>query len=122
MTGRPPGRALRRAALIGRVAWGALLLVAPGALLRPVGPATPAALATLRVLGARHLVQAAVTVRRPAPGTFLAGAAVDAVHALSTLALAAVDRRQRHAALADTAVAAVWAVLGATTARHEEES
>ncbi|MBU8861713.1 MULTISPECIES: hypothetical protein [unclassified Micromonospora] len=121
MSRRTPGRALRRVALTGRVAWGVLLLVAPVALLRPVGPATPAALATLRVLGARHLAQAALTVRRPAPGTFLAGAAVDGIHALASLALAAADRRQRYAALADTAVAGVWAVLGATTARHEEE-
>ncbi|MFI6133803.1 hypothetical protein [Micromonospora sp. NPDC051141] len=114
-------RALRRAVLTGRVAWGTLLLLAPGALLRPVDPTTPAALGTLRLLGARHLTQAAVTLRWPEPGVFAAGAAVDSVHALATLALAAADRRQRHAALADTAVAAVWAVLGATTARHEEK-
>ncbi|WP_431932273.1 hypothetical protein [Micromonospora sp. RP3T] len=115
-------RALRRAVLTGRVAWGTLLLLVPGALLRPVGPATPAARWTLRVLGARHLAQAAVTLRWPVPGVLVVGAAVDGAHALATLALAAADRRQRHAALADATVAAVWAVLGATTARYEEES
>ncbi|MDG4801411.1 hypothetical protein [Micromonospora sp. WMMD980] len=114
-------RALRRAVLTGRVAWGTLLLLAPGALLRPVGPTTAAATATLRVLGVRHLAQATVTLRWPAPGVLAAGAAFDGAHALTALALAAADRRQRHAALADAAVAAAWAALGAATARHEEE-
>ncbi|WP_422735742.1 hypothetical protein ACN263_19045 [Micromonospora sp. WMMD729] len=104
------------------MAWGSLLLLAPGALLRPVGPPTPTAVATLRVLGARHLAQAALTLRWPASGVLVAGAAVDGLHTLTALGLAAADRRQRHAALADAAVAAVWAVLGATTGRHEEDS
>ncbi|WBB71365.1 hypothetical protein O7602_16515 [Micromonospora sp. WMMD1128] len=117
---RRPGRALRGAAVTGRFAWGALLLLAPGTLLRPVGPATTAATTTLRVLGARHLAQTAVVLRWPAPGVLAAGAAVDGVHALTALALAAVDRRQRHAALADAAVAAAWAALGATVVREEK--
>ncbi|MFJ8690702.1 hypothetical protein [Micromonospora wenchangensis] len=121
MGGRTPGRAWRRAALTGRVAWGGLLLFAPGILLRPVGPTSTTALATLRVLGARHLTQTALTLRWPVPGVLVAGAAVDAVHALTALALAAADRRQRHAALADAAVATAWAVLGATTAHREEK-
>ncbi|MEU4660399.1 hypothetical protein AB0F83_01450 [Micromonospora chalcea] len=118
---RPPARTLCRAALIGRVAWGSLLLLAPAALLRPVGRATPAARATLRVLGARHLAQAAVTLRWPVPGVLVVGVAVDGTHALATLVLAATDRRQRHVALADTAAATAWAALGAAAVRHEEE-
>ncbi|NES13743.1 MULTISPECIES: hypothetical protein [Micromonospora] len=107
---------LRGVTVAARSAWGALLLLAPRALLRPVGPATTTAVVTLRVLGARHLVQAAVTVRRPTPGVFAAGAAVDGLHSLTALALAAVDRRQRSAALANAAVAAGWALLGALVA------
>ena len=116
-----PGQTLRRAAVAGRLTWAVLLLLAPKELLRPVGPASTAALTTLRVLGARHLVQAAVTLRWPVPGMLAAGAAVDGIHALTALALAAADRRQRHAALADAAIAAAWAALGATAARDEEE-
>lgn len=112
---------LRGVAVAARLAWGGLLLLAPGALLRPVGPATTTAVRTLRVLGARHLVQAAVTVRRPTRGVFAAGAAVDGLHALTDLALAAADRRQRPAALTDAAVAAGWMLLGAVVARDPGE-
>lgn len=112
---------LRGVAVAARLAWGGLLLLAPGALLRPVGPATTTAVRTLRVLGARHLVQAAVTVRRPTRGVFAAGAAVDGLHALTDLALAAADRRQRPAALTDAAVAAGWLLLGAVVARDPGE-
>ncbi|MFF4888260.1 hypothetical protein [Micromonospora chersina] len=48
-----------------------------------------------------------------------AGAAVDGIHALSALALAAADPRQRPAALTDSAAAR--AALGATAERHKEE-
>lgn len=111
---------LRGVAVAARLAWGGLLLLAPGALLRPVGPATTTAVATLRVLGARHLVQGAVTIWRPTRGVFAAGAVVDGLHSLTALALAAADRRQRPAALVDAAGAAGWALLGAAAARPEE--
>ncbi|WP_416904334.1 hypothetical protein [Micromonospora echinospora] len=121
MAHRSVRRPLLCAAVTGRVAWAGLLLLAPGTLLRPVGPTSTVAVATLRVLGARHLAQAAVTVHRPTPGTLGAGAAVDGIHAFTALALAAVDRRQRRAALADAAIAAAWAVLGTVAGRHEGE-
>lgn len=104
--------------VLARLVWGGLLLLAPGALLRPVGPATRTAVATLRVLGARHLAQTAVAVRRPTPGVLTAGAAVDGLHALTALALAAADRRRRRAALVDAAVATTWSVLGVRGARR----
>lgn len=104
-----------------RLAWAGVLLLVPGRLLRPVGPASTGAVVTLRVLGVRHAVQAVVTGLRPTPGVFAAGAAVDGLHSITSLALAAVDRRQRHAALTDAAVAAGWAVLGAVVARHRGE-
>ncbi|WP_405431376.1 hypothetical protein [Micromonospora sp. NBC_00617] len=100
-----------------RLAWGGLLLLAPVWLLRPVDPVTTTAVVTLRVLGARHVAQTVVTLWRPTRGVFAGGAAVDAIHCVAALALAAVDRRQRPAALTDAAVAAAWAVLGAVVAR-----
>ncbi|MFI7427694.1 hypothetical protein ACIBPB_11980 [Micromonospora sp. NPDC049836] len=113
-------RELGRGAVGVRLVWAGLLLLAPGALLRPVGPATTAALTTLRVLGARHLVQTIVTSWRPTRAVLAAGAAVDGIHAVTALALAAADPRQRHAALADSAVATCWAALGATAAAHQK--
>ncbi|MDG4782345.1 hypothetical protein O7614_22030 [Micromonospora sp. WMMD961] len=112
------GRLPLRGAEVGlRLAWGGLLLLSPVRLLRPVDPVTTTAVVTLRVLGARHIVQTAVTLWRPTPGVFAGGAAVDAIHCVAALALAAVDSRQRSAARTDAAVAAAWAVLGAAVAR-----
>ncbi|WFE53203.1 hypothetical protein [Micromonospora sp. WMMD1155] len=106
----------RDVAITARLAWGGLLLLAPGALLRPVGPISTAAVVTLRVLGARHVVQSAVTLWRPTRGVFAAGGVVDGLHCATALVLAAADRRQRPAALTDAAVAATWAVVGVIVA------
>ncbi|MFC0005582.1 hypothetical protein [Micromonospora siamensis] len=118
MTRRSVEPPLRHVLVVGRLAWGGLLLLAPGLPLRPLGPGTATAVGTLRVLGARHIVQAAATGARPTPRVFAAGAAVDAIHSLTALALAAVDRRQRPAALANAVVAAGWAALGVAVARQ----
>ncbi|KAB1916259.1 hypothetical protein [Micromonospora sp. AMSO31t] len=104
-----------------RLTWGAVLLLAPGRMLRPVGPTTTGAVVTLRVLGARHVVQAVMTVRRPTPGVFAVGTVADGLHSITAVALAAADRRQRHAAMTDAAVAAAWAVLGAVVVRRRGE-
>ncbi|MBQ1016803.1 hypothetical protein KBX71_02870 [Micromonospora sp. D93] len=116
MADRIPWLPPRSVAVTARLAWGGLLLLAPVALLRPVGPITTTAVMTLRVLGARHVAQTAVTLWRPTRGVFAAGAAVDGLHCATALVLAAADRRQRPAALTDAAVAATWAVLGVIVA------
>jgi hypothetical protein len=67
----------------------------------------------VRVLGTRHLVQAAVTARAPGALVLRAGAQVDLAHAASMLALGAAGRPLRRAQLADGLVAAVFAALGA---------
>lgn len=107
---------------LARLVWGAVLLAAPGRVLRSVGghpDLTPPAV--LRVLGVRHLAQAAVLLRRPTPAAFRLGAVADGLHALTALALA-VDRRRRGVALIDAALAAGWTVhdrlaVGRTGAR-----
>jgi hypothetical protein len=65
-----------------------------------------------QLLGARHLVQAAVTAFVPAPSVFALGAVVDAAHAGSMLVLAAADPAARNAALADALAEAVFAAAG----------
>jgi len=95
-----------------RAAYGSAELFAPGAVACFLVGRIPDTHARtfIRVLGARHLLQAAAT------STFGGGAAlrrtsagVDALHALTMLVLAAVDRRRRHPAVANAAIALAFA-------------
>ncbi len=100
------------APLVARVAWGGLLVARPAAGLRVLGGRTrPSAERVARVLGARHLVEAALEWRH---GTRWrrAGAVVDGLHGASALAFAVADQRWRRAALTDAAIAATFAVIG----------
>ena len=101
-----------------RTAWGALLVLAPAVPLRALtGGREPAGGPTLlRLLGARHLLQAALTMAAPTRGTLRLGAVADALHAASGLAFAAIDDRERRAALLDAAVAAAWAAASVLAA------
>ncbi|MGH9087544.1 MAG: hypothetical protein ACRDYZ_05445 [Acidimicrobiales bacterium] len=102
----------RRLAL--RLGWGTLLLAAPAVALRLLGGTpTPDARTIARVLGARHVVQAAFERWDDGRHRYLL-AAVDWAHAASGVAFASVDRRWRRPALTDAALAAV---LGWWTAR-----
>ncbi|MGH9103803.1 MAG: hypothetical protein ACRDYD_12605 [Acidimicrobiales bacterium] len=107
------GRA-RELAVI-RAGWGVLLLAAPGAVLRAGGMGAHASpwRSVVRVLGARHLAQA---LTEPGAGrtSLRLGAAVDALHLLSDLALALADRRRRRPALSDAAVTAALGFAGLT--------
>lgn len=107
----PPAVDRRAAARLG---WGLFLLAAPGAALRLLGGCpTGRARTVVRVLGARHVVQAAVEQRDGGRHRLLL-AAVDWAHAASGLVLAAVDRRWRRPALTDAALATGF---GISTAR-----
>lgn len=70
-----------------------------------------------RVLGARHLIEAAILWRWTSPPVVRTGAAVDAIHAASALALVKTRHHPRLAAL-NAASASTFALLGATLARH----
>jgi hypothetical protein len=102
-----------------RAVWGGVLLGAPGSVLSITTRSDPAFLGTarivLRVLGARHIVQAAVEARWPRPGVLALAATVDGLHAASGLALAATDPGWRRSALLD---ATVTIGLALTTARR----
>jgi hypothetical protein len=109
-----PGLAARLLAPAARACYGAALLGAPGAALRLATGRLPGprARAVARILGARHLAQAALTMWRPRPEVFAAGAGIDLCHAVSMLAVAAADPDLRHAGLADATAAALFTATG----------
>jgi hypothetical protein len=104
--------------ILARGLWAALLLAAPAGL-TGTGRDEPRAgrrRAVFRVLGARHLLQAAVTAWRPTTAVLTAGAATDVLHGASMAALAVIDDRCRSRAAADAALATLLAVTGARAA------
>ncbi|MFF9410467.1 hypothetical protein ACF1B0_33815 [Streptomyces anandii] len=96
-------------ASVVRVAWGAVLVAFPGTVLRrcPHSPRTRAASGVVRLLGTRRLAQGLVTDRFSAPATWQG--VPDGPHAASRAGLALRGDGWRTAALADSAVAALFA-------------
>jgi hypothetical protein len=112
---RRPGRSAVPA-LHGLV--GGVLLLAPGRLLRGIGdPGGRRAGLAARVLGARHISQALLLQAWPGPAVARFGAAVDGLHCASMLAVGALARRHRRAALVSSLAAAAFAVLELAGAR-----
>ena len=108
----------RMAFSLVRGGYGAVLLCAPGTAVRlsGAGLASSRTLAVTRVLGARHLIQAAVTAAAPNAAVLTVGAQVDCAHAASMLAVAAASRPLRRAGLTDGLIATVLAVAGLAVA------
>jgi hypothetical protein len=107
--------AARRARLqLTRASYGVALVIAPGPVIYLATGRFPGRRVrrVAQLLGARHLVQAAVTAVAPLPDVFALGAEVDAVHATSMLMLAAARRAARPAALTDAVAEAVFAAAG----------
>ncbi len=106
---------MRRLLRAARAVYGATLLAVPARVLRTYGgdPADGAAVAAARVLGGRHLVQAALAGSDPGPVRRSAGVVVDLLHATSMFALARVDAARRRPAVIDGSIAAAFGVLGA---------
>ena len=110
--GGPASAGTGRPLEVVRAAWGAACVLVPRRVAGLAGDAPDRrAVVVTRVLGARHLVQAAFTLRAPGPAVLAAGAWVDTVHAATAVVLAVVDRRRARSALVDAAVATAWAVL-----------
>jgi hypothetical protein len=93
-----------------RAAYGAVELLAPSAVesLLVGRVADPRARTVIRILGARHVLQAAVTARG-GPGLHRLGGGVDLIHAVTMIALAASDPRRRRAAVVNAAIALAFA-------------
>jgi hypothetical protein len=97
-----------------RFGLGTLYLIAPRAVPDLLGvPTDRRAQVVVRILGTRHLLQAGAVATTPDHRDALAvGSVVDALHAISMVALAAVDRRRRRLAVADAGVATAFALAG----------
>ena len=112
----PQRRTSRRIQVItvARAGWAAALLLAPERVLGVGGqPSIPtAAVVVARVLGARQLLQSALTAAAPTGSLLGVGAAVDALHAGTDVGLAAVSPRWRRIALIDAVLAATFAAAG----------
>ncbi len=103
-----------------RASYGGALLIVPGPLIRAATgrPAGPRARAVARVLGARHLLQAALTTAAASSSPSLGiGAAVDLAHAASMAALAVADRQVRRLTLSDALIESTFAAAGVSAAR-----
>ena len=103
---------LRLLVPLARAGYGAALLCAPGPMIGVVTGKPPSRRArqVARVLGVRHLAQAAVTVLNPGPEVVALGVVVDLLHAASMFAFAAVVPDLRDAELADALAATALAV------------
>ena len=120
-TSRQPARRRRspiagrsRKIELARAAWGAALLFGPRQVMTNVHHLTvdSKSVVIARILGARHLTQAALSGLRPSPEVLAMGMWVDAVHSSTALALAIIDRSRARAGLTDAAVAGFWSAAG----------
>ena len=104
---------------LARAGYGTALLCAPGPLIRLCTGRSPSLRArrVARVLGVRHLAQAAITARALGPEMITVGSVIDLCHAASMLGFAAVNQSLRRAELTDALVAAALAVAEPASAR-----
>jgi hypothetical protein len=93
---------------------GTALLLCAGPLLRALAGQSVSrrAVNVAHVLGARQLLQAVVTARRPTRRTLELGATIDALHASTMLAAAAADIGSRRLTLASAATAGAFTAAG----------
>jgi hypothetical protein len=103
-----------------RLVYGVVALVSPGRVLRMYDDrehAVPDEL-IVRVLGGRHVLQAAVTLASPRPAVLRWGAAADATHAVSMAMLSWLDDSRRVAAGREAVAAGLLTAVGTVTARR----
>ena len=107
---------LRLLVPLARAGYGAALLCAPGPMIGVVTGQPPSRRArrVARILGVRHLLQAAVTAANPGPEVVALGVVVDLLHAASMFAFAAAVPELRSAELADALAATALAVAEPT--------
>ena len=97
-----------------RAGWGLVCLTGPDWVVGRLGGGRPDARSqrVTRLVGARHLTQAVLAGARPSRNVLAVAIWVDAVHSITAVGLALVDRRRWRPAATDAAVAGAWAGLG----------
>jgi hypothetical protein len=100
------------------VSFGAVLITRPGAVTRALHDSTPPRQWVIRLLGARSVMQGAVTSMVPDAPVVAAGAIVDGLHAASMIATAVISPPHRRAAVLSAIVAGACCVAGATCCAH----
>lgn len=107
-----------------RAGYGMLLLLAPNRMvhLYTGHHADRPARVVARILGARHVAQALLTLDSRDPVVLAVGAEVDLTHAATSLGLAAADARRRRGGIVDAAAAALFAGTGAALANRSRQS
>lgn len=100
--------------------WGAILLRASPQLLHGLAgePVSPDVIKVAHVLGARELIQALITIRRPTQGALQLGAVVEALHAVTMIAAASASLGPRRLTMASAAASGAFALAGVTQSRR----
>lgn len=110
------------ASSVARGCLGGVQLLAPTLLAHLVvdQPIDPVTRLVIRVLGARQLAQAAVSLGAPRPGVVRVGQAVDGLHGLSMVALGWKTSEPVHRRLArtDAVLASLFVLSGNLALRH----
>lgn len=114
----------RECLVAARAAFGVLLIWAPKIVLREITGAEIGSGTRLfsRILGARHLAEAALLARAPSRRRVFFGAGVDAAHAATMIALSIIRPRTRRAALTNALGASMFAAAGAAVGRSRVAS
>ncbi len=94
---------------MARLGYGSWLLANPQRL-AGTAPASRGFRTVVRVLGLRHIAQAVALTLWPTTTARRIGTAADALHAATDAGCALVDRRRRHAAAIDGAVALAFVI------------
>lgn len=102
----------------GIMAVGAALVSRPAQTGHWASPGHPPPTGTVRILGARQLIQGIVVAVRPSRGIVVTGATVDLAHAASMIVIASLRRDDRRAALLSAALAGAFAAVGVAVARR----
>ena len=119
-TTRGGGRRGLTAPLV-RATLGGTLLAFPRAASRALVPdADEGDRALVRLLGARHVLQAVVTAARPTPTVLTAAAATDLLHGATALGYAALRPDHRRAALLSAGIAVAFGVADLRRARTRD--
>jgi hypothetical protein len=108
---------------LARASYGVALVMAPGLVSYLATGRFPSRRVrrAAQLLGARHLIQAAISAAVPVPDVFELGAAVDTVHAASMVMLAPASGTAWPAVLLDALAEAVFAATGRGWARSGGE-